>query len=337
MKNLGGLVSIVGTITVGTLIVVACGGDDVVNQTYTPDGGTSSGGTSGATSSSGTGTSSSSGETSSSGSSGGGESAYVTAYCTYLSKCSHSAFLELFGDDAGCQTAIQGSATKYSTLGGFSITADQYSACANKLSAGSCGEMFAECQFMGTLADATPCGDSIQCKGGACVKTAFAACGKCAPLGGEGAECGSGRAECQAGLGCTPNTQKCTKPLAEGATCQLGGTACSPGLKCISKKCTKPLADGADCTGAEGSCASTSFCADDKKCTALATKPANAGDSCDDPSIGCKLSSCDAVPKPNKCVALVAEGGDCGIRQLCQYGFNCRSGKCVKDDPSTCK
>lgn len=336
MKDLGGLVSIIGTFAIGALVVVACGGDDVVTQTYTPDGGTSSGGSSGATSSSGSGTSS--GGASSSGSIDT-VAAYAGAYCKWLAKCSSATFLQYWGDEATCETFFHDAETKKATLAGFATTPTQYQDCAAKLDTAACDEAtVAECQLKGTLADATPCGVAAQCSGGACVKTAFAACGKCAALGGEGAECGTGRPECQAGLGCTPSTQKCTKPLAEGADCTAGGAACASGLKCISKKCAKPLAVGGDCSGAlAGACATGLFCADDHTCQALASKPAALGDACEDLTLGCKLSSCDVQLSTAKCVALVAEGGDCGSRALCQIGLTCRTGKCVKDDPSTCK
>ena len=75
-----------------------------------------------------------------------------------------------------------------------------------------------------------------------------------------------------------------------------------------------------------------------EKCQPLASKPAAVGDACEDLALGCKLSSCDLQLKPTpKCVALVAEGGDCGSRAVCQIGLTCRTGKCVKDDLSTCK
>lgn len=272
-----------------------------------------------AASSSSTSSSAGGGPSSSSTSSGGGTPTTTlgAAYCAYYEKCDPAA-LAPFGDEAACATALDGRVEEVKKAPGYNLDAARLAACAAKLQARGCGDPDpVECDpAPGTLAAGAPCLEERQCAGGACVRASFSdRCGKCAALGKAGADCSEGKPDCERGLFCDFDGEKCKAVAAEGAACTLE-TVCAAGLRCIADKCAKAVPENGACTEAGFECADAFDCVNGKctKRTIAPAKIANLGESCDSgdngPFITCRASYCDDLGT-KKCLAFKKDGEAC--------------------------
>ena len=248
---------------------------------------------------------------------GGGSGAcaeYVNALVAYADRCGDVPVPAL----TNTRDRLQAACARALTAPGATNVAGQVSACARAISSATCGGMAdADCELTGgTLEDGAACGESYQCKSGACKTEPSSSCGKCAPRAAigepctgdgsyecvDGAECLSDSSSggkcvavkiakageacsapgeivrCETGLECSfeGNTPVCTAPGGAGADCDSSGD-CQSDLRCIANKCAAPLAAGAECKFDE--CGKGLGCSTEKKCAPYVAM--KAGEACD--------------------------------------------------------
>jgi len=275
----------------------------------------------------------------------------AAAYCAKFESCGQIPFELLVGDAGGCKA--RAAATCVAALGanGTSATAASTESCAQTLSSQSCDDFFngkqsAACTVKaGTLADGAACGDDAQCKSAFCGKMGGSYCGTCAAAPAAGAKCVGGR--CGPGLACGANGN-CVAPGDTGATCDAN-TPCKATLSCGGGKCTTPVATGATCdpkqmTTAGCDAAQGNYCnAITNKCTKaiVATTNQQCGVARGELTL-CAADGFCRVPMnmtQGVCVAAAADGASCDAMTgpICMAGAHCVSGKCVADDPGSCK
>jgi len=257
---------------------------------------------------------------------GGGTCAqYVSALRSYFDRCGDGTSSSVL---TNASARLEAACNRGLTAPGATNMAAQIAACTQKVQAASCdGADDFDCELTGgTLEDGAPCGESYQCKGGACRTAPGETCGKCAqrvPIGGdctsssecvEGAGCLQGSGDtgkcvaekiakagekcsgeggelvrCDAGLSCsfTGGELTCKAPGAAGADCS-SRLDCLNDLRCVKGKCADGLAEGGDCTfGSE--CAKGLDCSRDKKCARVVY--VKAGEECDS-TRRCERGSC---------------------------------------------
>lgn len=158
---------------------------------------------------------------------------------------------------------------------------------------------------------------------------------------------------CDKGLHCDyatgpGSTPTCKAAAKTGEKCETRSD-CEAALVCASGKCAAPLAEGATCTGFGGECAKNLGCnPDTKKCAAQVI--VKAGEACDGDYQICEKGECQGLSTtvsgsgepptitPGKCVDPIPDGGDCKEDgPPCDVFASCINGKCVLEDPSTCK
>jgi hypothetical protein len=297
------------------VLSTACGDDDTTN------GGSSSGSTSGSTSGTTSSGGTSSGSTSSGGTSSGGTEtgaqAYAKATCTHIMTCTPNGFAAQYASVDACATGTTtGTGTAVTYPGLTQQTDAELQACAAKLATQDCTLTSppAECvPKAGTLADGTKCNIATQCSGGLCGSRGSDGCGTCAKTKAKDETCDPAKGECAAGLYC--KTDKCAELIAKDGACTLAESAfCVDGTVCTATatdagKCVAKAKIGEACeaTFSASTCYTGLFCNADKKCAEPTYGAVDA--ECNGTDKLCKASTCDTTAK--KCVAYVAEGGDC--------------------------
>jgi hypothetical protein len=265
---------------------------------------------------------------------------------TLASSCDYSACSDVTGtldDGAPCAEGFQ-------CKGGSCKKASDSSTCGTCATAAAVGQ---------------PCDESASqacAKGSICVGTGNAGTGKCVAetISKAGEPCESDSPDkfyrCDTGLRC----KNASSGTTVSATCQpLGKTGdscesridCETGLVCSAGKCAAALAEGASCTLDE--CGKGLGCnPDTKKCAAQVL--AKIGEDCDEIYRVCETGVCSGLGStstgsgngapptttitPGKCVTPIPDGGECTKDgPPCDTFANCVNGKCVLEDPSTCK
>lgn len=293
-----------------------------------------------------------SGTTSTGGTSGsvtgaGNCSTLATAACGKLNTCLGAAVVTgFYGDSTACATALAADCTNSATLAG-STFATSGAKCEAAYSAATCDDItgnlgaatFDACG-KGSLATATACITDVQCSTGFCKAkdpASSSKCGACADILAEGADCkdscGGASLVCVAG--------KCAKYVAIGAACGDLSAPCAGLAYCSGAGvCTARVAKGAACDTKTQNCASGLFCGANG-CEDL--KNAKIGDPCgivDGAYVGCSASRCKITGSSGVCEAFAAKGEACGTGtsdKRCVQPYECISGKCGFEDPSTCK
>jgi len=247
---------------------------------------------------------------------GGGAGAcaeYANALTSFYDRCGDGVQATI----ARSRARLEAACARAVTAPGATNVTTQISACAQQISGASCsGTDDIECEFTGgTLDDGAACGESFQCKSGACETEPNSNCGKCAPRVAVGGDCTTSTrcvedAECLLGseavgkcvavkiakagekcAGVPGEIVRCDKGLdcsfgeAE-ATCKPRGGAgadcssrsdCQDDLRCVGGKCAAGAAEGAECSLDE--CGKGLGCGSDKKCARFVS--AKAGEDCD--------------------------------------------------------
>jgi hypothetical protein len=183
---------------------------------------------------------------------------------------------------------------------GTSFTSTFIEACAASFKDLSCDARGASdaCEVKaGTLEGTAACASERQCASGRCSTTIAGTCGACQGTRGEGEACNGIDLVCRPGMTCSAGKCAVVTKGDVGAPCG-GAAACKNGIFCDTRAnvCTAPRDVG-------GACASEYECAFDLTCAS------------------------------GKCVARVAEGGECSDRTPpCAQGFGCDPDqkRCVK-------
>lgn len=278
-------------------------------------------------------------------------------------------------DDAAkgaAKTRARAACTSGATAPGTSATAATIDACASAVAAASCDPRDERplCEpAPGKLGDGTACFDEGQCTSGFCrhapAGATLARCGVCSPLIAIGASCtatdrcvkdaaclngacvritkvaaggacvGQANLECEDGLVCA-ESGKCAARVAAGGACK-SSPECDLDLICASSKCASKRAEGESCKGDE-ECGAGLVCAPK---TGKCTKPklAAPGEKCDGVLTQCTTGGCSAATN-GVCPTVQAEGGPCDPadrKNTCDRFLRCVEGKCIVDDPASCK
>jgi hypothetical protein len=170
------------------------------------------------------------------------------------------------------------------------------------------------------------CVTGYQCLSGKCLKVA---------VSDVDGPCGNQTARCKDTLLCDNLTRKCAALKAAGASC-LGSFECEGPLACVANKCGVRVAEGGACSSNE--CDHTLRC-DETTQKCVKYEFVKAGAACTPTSICEPLGI--ACPSSATCPTVVADGQACDLgaaaARICNSYATCRDGKCVLDDPNTCK
>lgn len=332
------LASVSSALVFSVALFVACSSDDTSGGSSTSSSGKSGSSSSGTI---GGGSSSSSG-TASSSSGGVSLTGYATAICEKLQKCQPGTFSKSWAIKAECIADVEASnEAAIGLLPGLSVSQEQASACAAKITASSCafgvGDL-AECVLKGTLPTSTPCYDGRQCQTGRCKRTVLSAdCGRCATFEEiDGACIEDG--DCDFGLTCSDG--HCAKLLAKTEVCTVdGGKRCAAGLVCAKGACAEPAEKDGACTATGNECRRGLVC-NGTTCKDATFKVAGLGDKCDG-STTCRKSSCRGTPGSEVCVAWAKAGQSCGTESNgpadCDGDSTCAGGQCAENTYPECK
>jgi hypothetical protein len=232
------------------------------------------------------------------------------------------------GDGAGCGTDAQ-CKSGYCKIGVTQVTTgdvtlNQPDAC------GSCTATVAENAACSGTSDR--CVAGYQCLSGKCLKVAVA------DVGGA---CGNQTTVCNDALLCDNLTRKCVARKSSGADCG-GNYECEPPLACVANKCDARVLEGGACSSTASTssteCARKLFC-DEATQTCVKYQLVKAGAACTPTSICEPLGI--ACPESATCPVVAGDGEACDVgpsaARACNEGATCRDGKCVLDDPNTCK
>jgi hypothetical protein len=300
---------------------------------------------------------------------GGGDAAAVAAgceraaaLCAKLDACVPFYLRVLYGDAATCADRLTKACTAQAASVGSGFTQAHLVACETALETASCEAILSNdlpCNFNGTLADGTVCGDNTQCTSGFCQR-AGGLCGVCAPKGGPGGACASGSTdECLAGLVCSQN-KTCVAPAGAGEACDDASLPCATNLFCtVAKTCARTVAAGQECPGTYLNIADGTLCVGKSTATnpQLATQlgVAGYGSPCglapgnDEPPTlcgpgavaACALSSgaitLFGLPTKGVCVRPVEDGKTCLATDLCEPGAQCINGVCQIPSGRSCQ
>ncbi len=225
-------------------------------------------------------------------------------------------------DGAGCGANAQ-CKSGYCKIGQTQVTTpegttNQRDAC------GTCTATIAENAVCNGTSD--KCVAGYQCLSGKCLKVA---------VSDVGGPCGNQTSTCKDGLLCDNLTRKCAALKPSGEQC-LGSFECEPPLACVANKCDVRVAEGGACSSNE--CARTLRC-DEASQTCVKLEFVKPGAACTASSI-CEPRGI-ACPASLTCPTVVADGEACELgtspTRVCNDYATCRDGKCVLDDPNSCK
>jgi hypothetical protein len=293
-------------------------------------------------------------------------SAYAKAVCR-LAACRLYTIYLIFGSEENCEARYGGvECEAQMTSAGSRVTPSSLSACAQALSAESCGDNWslvpAECSWQGSLADNSSCTYDQQCQSGLCDLAAGTWCGLCKAKIPAGGSCPITKRECQNGLVCAETLCSvvtdagicnqgqwvCTMPASEGDAC-VSPVQCNWGLVCEGGRCVRvksrgaACADGLECNPEEGLTCLPNPSGSGNSCQPWSW--ADAGESCNDfagleclDSAICKAKDGSGA-SVGVCSAAAAPEAPCGTDIACQYPARCIGGKCqtASDMASSCK
>ena len=220
-----------------------------------------------------------------------------TAICEKYAQCAPFYVDATYGGVARC-------ADRYasSQCGASTAAVPDPSACTAALANASC-DLFlsgsvSECDPKGTLADAAPCAQSIECISGSCPVEDGVLCGTCQPSIAEGGACGAPSQMCAKGTVCKNSV--CTKLALPGEPCATY-TDCSGPLLCVGGQCTRGASEGETCT----------FKTNDLPCDNFA------GLFCSNATAKCKA------------MKLAEPGQSCGYDAATDDVVRCKNGTCI--------
>jgi hypothetical protein len=282
--------------------------------------------------------------------------AWANAQCTYDANCNPSGLQTDFGGSMSeCVSEFGVFCAIYEQSQGTGWTTSAITACVTSLQNNMACKRgvptaSSPCQFAGSGAPGSACGDRYQCASLGCSVPQGTACGTCTQTASVGESCdGTTGATCAIGLTCTAKGA-CATLVGSGAACDAanvcisgfdcvrasadagaGGT-CQASVATLGAACDRnsigaPRCDGAlslYCDGT-GHCASVTFAAAGSPCGAA------------DGGTSDVLCTNGAACVSGSCVASLAPGDSCtGMSPYCGFNTNCVAGTCQYTNAANC-
>jgi hypothetical protein len=282
-------------------------------------------------------------------------SALSETFCQKLSECTSDFAMQIaYGSLDGCKARFKAQLQLDIKSAGYGVTDIGANSCLTALKGVACTDLLDNktpdaCKFKGSLADGSNCTADAECQSGSCFIDDAAACGKCGPRTGAGADCTN--SQCDYGLKCNA-TKLCTNG-ALGASCTKD-TDCHAFTQCRGGVCTALLEEGAACKTKPGAndascnilkglfCLPKNLLDPDGTCTKVSISFVGAGEKCGFKSLNPPAATaCTNAECTNEvCVPHVADGAPCtGVegQPKCEEPAKCRAGVCSLKDSTKCK